>query len=225
MREYLLPRWQAKSFVANNTLNLTEYSVLGIDRRRVLARHGIWTDKNIIFVGRIQARKRLHDLLAAFDSLSREDCGLIIIGQDEDGLLRSSTKRHPRIFSLGPLYGSEVQDLLNSADVFCIPGAIGLSIVDAMFCGLPVVTEQVPHGPEIMYLRDAENGFLVPKGDISALADRLVLLLTDNELRYRFSQRARQEINTRGHINELCRGVLECLNYVTSSQATVGEMQ
>ena len=34
-----------------------------------------------------------------------------------------------------------------ACDVYCIPGAIGLSIVDAQFCGLPVVTEDVDHGP------------------------------------------------------------------------------
>lgn len=216
MRKYLLERHHKKSFVANNTLNLTEYCPRS-DRAAVFAKHGIHTAKNIIFVGRIQARKRIHDLLAAFGRLALDDCGLIIIGPDDEGILKQAAMSQPCIFWLGPLYGSDVLDLLTCADVYCIPGAIGLSIVDAMFCGLPVVTEQVAHGPEIMYLHDGENGFIVPKGDVAALADKLSLLLTNGQLKQQFSDRARQEIATKGHINELCRGVLEGLNYVMLS--------
>lgn len=217
MREYLLERHHKKAFVANNTLNLTEYRPRELDRALVLAKHGIPTSKNVIFVGRVQARKRIQDLLSAFGRLALGDCGLIIVGPDQEGILKETVKKQPRVFALGPLYGTEILDLLTCADVYCIPGAIGLSIVDAMFCGLPVVTEQVVHGPEIMYLHEGENGFLVPKGDIAALADRLSLLLTNEQLRRRFSERAREEIATRGHINELCRGVRECLDYVMST--------
>ena len=217
MTEYLLKRHQKKAFVANNTLNLTEYGPPERDRTSVLAKYGIHTPKNIIFVGRVQARKRIQDLLSAFGRLGLEDCGLIIVGPDEEGILKETAMNQPRVFALGPLYGTEVLDLIASADVYCIPGAIGLGIVDAMFCGLPVVTEEVQHGPEIMYLREGENGFLVPKGDIAGLSDRLLLLLTSDELRRRFSERARQEIATCGNINELCTGVRECLDYVMST--------
>jgi glycosyltransferase involved in cell wall biosynthesis len=216
MRKYLLERHHKKSFVANNTLNLTEYCPRN-DRASVFAKHGIDTARNVIFVGRVQARKRVHDLLAAFSHLALNDCGLIIIGSDDEGILKRAAMVQPRIFWLGPLYGDDVLDLLTCADVYCIPGAIGLSIVDAMFCGLPVVTEQVAHGPEIMYLHHGENGFIVPKGDVAALADKLFLLVTNRQLRQQFSDRARQEIATKGHINELCRGVLECLDYVAPS--------
>jgi glycosyltransferase involved in cell wall biosynthesis len=216
MRRYLLERHDRKAFVAVNTLNLTEYSPRNRDRGVILAEYGIRTPRNVIFAGRTQARKRLQDLLDAFGRLALEDCGLIIVGPDDEGLLKDAGKAHPRIFPLGPLYGAEVLDLLASADAYCIPGAIGLSIVDAMFCGLPVVTEDVAHGPEIMYLHDGENGFVVPIGDIAALADRLFQLLTNDELRGRFAERARREVVTRGHIDELCKGVLQCLEYVTA---------
>ena len=217
MRAHLLERHRKKAFVANNTLNLTEYPRRELDRARVLSKRGIHTTKNIIFVGRVQARKRIQDLLDAFGRLEQEDCGLIIVGPDEERILEGAAKTRPRVFPLGPLYGSEVLDLMMCTDVYCMPGAIGLSIVDAMYCGLPVVTEQVTHGPEIMYLREGENGFIVPVGDIAALAGRLSLLLTDGVLRQRFSERARHEIATRGHIDELCKGVRDCLDYVTST--------
>lgn len=214
LRGHLLRRHRHKAFVANNTLNLSSYAMPALDRRATLARHGITTRLNIIFVGRIQPRKRLEDLVSAFVMLNEAECGLIVVGPDDEGILESVAQGIPRVYALGSLYGNDVLDLLRSADVYCIPGAIGLSIVDAMYCGLPVVTEDVLHGPEIMYLRDGENGFMVPRGDIRALASRLSLLLADDGLRVRMSARARHEIATRGHIDELCKGVLDCVQFV-----------
>jgi len=222
MRRYLLARHSAKAFVANNTLSVTRRPHWARDRTAVLAKHGISTRRNVIFVGRVQARKRINELLAAFDRLTRPDCGLIIVGPDDEGILKAATNTRERVFPLGPLYGEDVLDLLSAADVYCIPGAIGLSIVDAMHCGLPVVTEQVAHGPEIMYLHEGENGFIVPEGDITELAERLRRLLDDDELRLRFSEKARLEIATRGHIDNLCFGVLGCLDYVTSRSPSRG---
>jgi glycosyltransferase involved in cell wall biosynthesis len=221
LRKFLAGRHNNKAFVANNTLDLTQYEPGELNRARVLGKYGIHTVRNVIFVGRVQTRKRIHDLLAAFCRLTLEDCGLIIVGPDEDGILKHASNKNARVFSLGPLYGREVLDLLSCADVCCIPGAIGLSIVDAMYCGLPVVTERVAHGPEIMYFHEGENGYMVQEGDVEALAERLGALLGDESLRRRFSQRAREEIATRGHIDNLCMGVLRCLDHVTSAVDTL----
>jgi glycosyltransferase involved in cell wall biosynthesis len=97
--------------------------------------------------------------------------------------------------------------------VYCLPGAIGLSIVDAFYCGLPVVTENVVHGPEIMYLKDGVNGFITPVGDIPQLTAMLKMLLTDDVLRRRFSLAAKSEIMTNGHIDRMCEGFRDALNF------------
>ena len=97
--------------------------------------------------------------------------------------------------------------------MYCLPGSIGLSIVDAFYCGLPVVTENVLHGPEIMYLKEGINGFMIPKGDIVQLATKLKLLLTDEALRERFSHAARNEIMTNGHIDRMCEGFKNALQH------------
>jgi len=67
----------------------------------------------------------------------------------------------------------------------------------------------------MMYLKDGRNGFIVPKGDIPALADKLLLLLDDDELRKRFSDEARREISENGHIDKLCEGFRDALMYAT----------
>ncbi|MGC8893091.1 MAG: glycosyltransferase family 4 protein, partial [Candidatus Saccharicenans sp.] len=178
----------------------------------ILRRYNIYTKKNIVYSGRIDSRKRIYDLLRAFELINDKDAGLIIIGPDDYRILEEEYKKYPRIFYLGPLYGNEALDVLSASDVCCIPGAVGLGIVDSMYCGLPLVTEDVDHGPEIMYFKDGVNGYMVPKGDVAALAEKLRLILNDQMLRDKLGQKAHEEIMTRGHINNLCEGFLDCLN-------------
>ena len=211
LKKYLAPSHRLKAWVANNTINLTWFNPEMVNRNEVLRKYGIHTDKNIIYSGRITRRKRVIDLITAFDHIGDQNAGLILIGPDEDNIMSQQELKNPRIYYLGPVYGREVLELIASADVSCIPGAVGLGIVDAMYCGLPVVTEDVPHGPEIMYLKEGINGFIVPKGDIVSMAQKLASLLKDDDLRKKMGEGAKKEILTNGHIDKLCEGFLKCL--------------
>ncbi len=216
LKQYLLPAHRKKAFVACNTLNIFWFEPSGVNRRDVLSRYNITTEKNIIFVGRITQRKRLPDLLRAFEKLKTNGVGLILAGPDEDGLLSSFSGKAKKVFQPGAIYGRETLELLSASDVCCIPGAVGLTIVDAMYCGLPVVTEQVNHGPEIMYLKDGVNGFVVPCGDINALAEKLDLLLTDDNLRKEMGRKAREEILTAASLENFAAGFLQALDFLDS---------
>ena len=164
----------------------------------------------------MQKRKRLDHLFRAFELLNRFDIGLILVGPDTDGILRDI--HGDNIFKLDAIYGTEMLDLLFAADVFCLPGAVGLSIVDAFYCGLPIVTEDGDMSPEIMYLKDGINGFIVPKDDVHQLASKLQLLLEDDVLRERFSRAARKEIITNGHIDKMCQGFSDALLFVSNKR-------
>lgn len=211
-RKYVIKRCQRKTFVANNTLHLSMYRSTEQGKNRVKGKYGIVTQRNIICMGRMQRRKRIGDLVQAFRMLDLPGTGLILVGPDPDGIVTDIEDRN--IYKLGPVYGIDSIDLLSASDVYCLPGAIGLGIVDALYCGLPVVTENVTHGPEITYLRDGINGFVVPKGDITQLAAKFRILLTDDSCRKAFSQAAIREIMTRGHIDRLCEGFRDALKYV-----------
>jgi len=211
LKAYLLDSHRRRAYTANNTLNLLDFDPQSVSRAETLKRYGINTSKNIIYSGRITKRKRVEDLLAAFDLIKDENAGLILLGPDEDKILHQVIISKPRLFYLGPLYGRRVLEILSASDVSCIPGAIGLGIVDAMYCGLPVVTENVPHGPEIMYFKEGVTGYMVPAGDVASLAERLQLLLNNDELRLKMGEKAREEIMANGNIKRLARGFLECL--------------
>jgi len=209
-------RFYPKTYIANNTLAFGAGTGVVADKARVLARYGIPTKKNIICCGRMQRRKKLEDLFAAFELLNRPDTGLILVGPDSDGVLTDIHGKNIHI--LGPIYGDERFELLAASDVFCLPGAVGLSIVDAFHCGLPFVTEAGDESPEIMYLKDGVNGFEVPRSEVRELAAKLELLLDDDALRQRFSNAARKEINTNGHMDRLCEGFTAALRSVQTGQ-------
>ena len=214
LTKYVPPRFHKKVFVANNTLYLGYRGLpAGVKEENILAEYGIKTKRNIICVGRMQKRKRLEQLFKAFVFMNRPDIGLIFVGPDPDGILDKFAGDN--IHKLGPLYGDKKFDLLSSADVYCLPGAVGLSIVDAFHCGLPFVTEDGDESAEIMYLRDGVNGFIVSRGNVPELAQKLLLLIDDNELRKRFSDAAKREITENGSIDKLCAGFRDALCHAT----------
>jgi glycosyltransferase involved in cell wall biosynthesis len=214
LKKYVLPRFHKKIFVANNTLYLSYPGLPEGMREKVLDRYNIQTRKNIICVGRLQKRKRLEQLVAAVESMNRPDIGVILVGPDSDGVLKDLQGKN--IFKIGPLYGDDRLDLMSAADVYCLPGAVGLSIVDAFYCGLPFVTEEGDESAEITYLKDGINGFVVPRGDVRELAHKLLLLLDDDQRRLAFSAAARTEITERGSIEQLCAGFRDALNFAMS---------
>jgi glycosyltransferase involved in cell wall biosynthesis len=65
-----------------------------------------------------------------------------------------------------------------------------LTVLEGMACGLPVVASTVGGNPEIV--SDGVTGFLVPPGDVHALATRLNDLLADSALRQRMGSEARR---------------------------------
>jgi glycosyltransferase involved in cell wall biosynthesis len=211
--KYIAGRFKGKVFIANNTLYLDYPRPTKAACTAVLDEYKVYTKKNIICIGRMQKRKRLEHLIDAFRTINRSDIGLIFVGPDPQGILNNV--KGMGIFKLGPIYGVKKYELLSAADVCCIPGAVGLSIVDAMYCGLPFVTEEGDESPEIMYLRHGVNGFMVTRGDTDELARNLLLILDNSELQKRFSDAARMEIIINGNIDRMCAGFRDALCFVS----------
>ena len=66
-----------------------------------------------------------------------------------------------------------------------------LSTLESMSCGCPVVSYDIKYGPREQ-ITDGVDGFLVPRGDVDGLADRIVELLQSPELVSRMSAAARE---------------------------------
>jgi glycosyltransferase involved in cell wall biosynthesis len=215
LKKYVPRRFHEKTYIANNTLYI-RYRGLPSEstKERIFSKYGIKTKKNIICIGRMQKRKLVDHLFEAFLQMNRPDIGLILVGPDPDKILDNIEGEN--VYKLGPIYGEKIYELLSSADVYCLPGAVGLSIVDAFYCGLPFVTEEGDESAEIMYLKDGVNGFIVPKGDIIQMSQKILNLLNNEDMRKRFSSAARQEILINGNMDKFCFGFLKALIHVTN---------
>lgn len=213
LKKYLKDNQFKKVFIAPNTLYLDVLpDILPIEtRKNILSKHGVTTTKNIIFVGRMQRRKRINDLIKAYQLMNRSDIGVILVGNDIENVI--PTQLSQGIIHIPALYGKELQELMMSCDVCCCPGAVGLNIVDAMAYGLPFVTEAADHGPEIMYLKHCRNGMLVPLGRIDLLSDTLIKLLDDERLRNTMSNLAKETYRNDASIENMYHGFINAVRY------------
>jgi glycosyltransferase involved in cell wall biosynthesis len=75
---------------------------------------------------------------------------------------------------------------------FPISELLGLSVLEAMASGTPVVVSRLDGLPEVV--RDGETGFLVTPGDVGELHDRLAQLLADRALAARMGRRGREVV-------------------------------
>jgi glycosyltransferase involved in cell wall biosynthesis len=143
------------------------------------------------------------------------DFELLIVG---DGPLRDwvekSVQADPWIHYLGPRSEKDKALALSVAQVFLLPGFVGLAVLDSFAAGLPLITTNLPyHPPEVSYLRSGVNG-LMTAHDIEAYATTTVELLGRPELLARFSEAAR-ESGAHYTVEEMARrfhdGIVQCL--------------
>ena len=152
--------------------------------------------KRIITIGRYAYQKGYDMLLRSWAEIEKKfpDWQLAIYGMGNQDSLRNQMKDlgidSARCILNGPV-GDVTKEYLNSS-VFVLPSrfeGFGLVIIEAMSCGVPVVAFNCPMGPDEI-ITDGEDGFLVPVGDVCALADKLQTLMPDQELRMKFSETA-----------------------------------
>ena len=97
-----------------------------------------------------------------------------------------------RCHLFGPV--ADVKKEYLSSSVFVLPSrfeGFGLVIIEAMACGVPVVAFDCENGPRSI-ITDGENGFLIPPFEISLFAEKVMLLMKDQELRFRMGTNAQK---------------------------------
>lgn len=185
-----------------NPVDMMRFCPAGAETRARLRRERQWpADRPVcLFVGRLSREKGVLDLVAAWRLLQPIDALLAIAGPDMPGnawdagpAAREAVQRdglQDSVQFLGPI--ADVVPLLQAADLAVQPShfeAQGLSTVEALACGIPVVASAV--GGLLDFVVDGVNGCLCPPHDPPALAAALRAVLTDHAQRARLAGRAR----------------------------------
>jgi len=132
----------------------------------------------ILFVGRLQARKRVDHLLRACAEIGSKP-RLIIVGDGpERTVLESLAKEvYPAAEFVGEKHGAELKPYFAEADLFVLPGTGGLAVQEAMSYGLPVLVAK-GDGTQDDLVR-AGNGWQIPAEDYGALVTAMKNALSD----------------------------------------------
>ncbi|HBF22999.1 MAG TPA: hypothetical protein DDW23_04205 [Planctomycetes bacterium] len=140
-------------------------------------------------MGRMGERKGVFDLLEAFKKMAGNypSARLILAGDGEVEKVRSlvaAAGLEDKVEVPGWVSGADAESVFERADVYCLPSyneGLPGSILEAMAVGLPVIS--TPVGGILEAVQHESNGLIVEPGDIAALADGLVRLAADVELR------------------------------------------
>jgi len=155
----------------------------------------------ILFVGQLTPRKGYDVALSALPVIVSRHPGaslLMVSGINEadrktieSGSAALGVAGHVRF--LGRLDDTSLVNLLRACDVYVTPTryeGFGLTLLEAMACGAPVVSADAPVANEIV--RDGENGLLTLPGDPGSLAGAVLRLLEDPTLRERLREGGRR---------------------------------
>lgn len=170
----------------------------------------------LLFVGYLDTFKGIFELINAFYDVNKRNKNsmLMIIGEgpkyDELKKKVFELDLEKSVIFTGKVSPVNVHEYYQSADIFVLPSyteGIPISILEAMACGLPIVSSDVGGIPEVV--KDCENGFLVPPKDKKQLAVKLDVLIEDSNLRKKFAKNSIQiindEFNIKNKIHELIK--------------------
>ena len=152
--------------------------------------------KRVLHISNFRPVKRAMDVVRVFArTRERIDARLVLVGGGPDlsraMALARSLGVADEVTTVGVV--DDVAPVLQAADLLLLPSAsegFGLVALEAMASGVPVVASRAGGLPEVV--PDGEAGFLLPPGEVEAMAGRAVQLLSDDGLHTRFAAAGRR---------------------------------
>jgi glycosyltransferase involved in cell wall biosynthesis len=210
---------EEKIFVAPNAVESgTADSLQARPRAKVEARTALNLDSRpvLLFVGRLQTRKRVDALLRACAGM-RDACQLMIVGDGPDRarLGRIAAEIFPAARFTGDLRGESLGRCFLAADLFILPGTGGLALQEAMQYGKPVAAAEAD-GSQRDLIREAENGWMLPPGDENALLRVLQEALKDPRRLEEMGAASRRIVRETATMEKMVAGFLEAIRYASA---------
>jgi len=217
---------QFDALLAYSQRGADEYAALGFPREKIFVAHNSVSPTpekkadhrpqtidraTILFVGRLQARKRVDYLLRACAEM-KSNPRLIIVGDGpEHAALESLAKEvYPAAVFAGAKHGTEIKPYFAEADLFVLPGTGGLAVQEAMSHGLPVIVAK-GDGTQDDLVR-AENGWQINPEDFGALVSTMQNALSDIARLRRMGQESYRIVSEEINIQKMASVFVDALN-------------
>lgn len=240
--DYLVQHGVPRSKITNvqNAIDTTAFrhEIAGISEPELASARrqlGVPQDAKVgLFCGGV-TREKLPEFL--LDSVVKIKDGLpefhlLAVGSGpEQACFERAASRYPWIHYLGRRFKKEKALYFKLADVFLMPGLVGLAILDAFAAGLPVLTTDIPiHSPEIEYVKAEENG-VITSPHVGAYSDATICLLTDASALHDLQAGAlasARRYSMEAMVASFRHGILQCLGMIahasTSQAAATGRV-
>lgn len=217
---------QFDALIAYSQRGADEYAALGFPHQKIFVAHNSvspapdqilghrpqTTDRaTILFVGRLQARKRVDYLLRACSELGSKP-RLIIVGDGpERAALESLAKDvYPAAEFVGAKHGAEIKPYFAEADLFVLPGTGGLAVQEAMSHGLPVIVAK-GDGTQDDLVREG-NGWQIQPEDYGALVSTMKNALSDTARLRRMGAESFRIVSEEINIQKMVDVFVDALN-------------
>lgn len=203
-------------------------------RKRMRAKLGLENNFVILFIGRMVREKGPFEALAAFKKLMRDapDARLIFVGpgpltQEVINRIKQDNLEEGVKF-LGLLPDEEIGAVYNAADVVIMPSFTykkyrkegqGTVPMEAMACGTPVIAYAC--GGLVDTIQQERNGLLVEERDIDELAEAILRIKNDSELRKKIIQQALIDVKERYGLKVIAQQIIDIYQKSFSSLTSV----
>lgn len=157
-------------------------------------------EKILTFVGTLRPIKGVEYLIRAMKIIRQKnaDARLMLVGNGEEReKLEKLVKElilEEYVRFIGKVQNEEVPEYMAASDIFILPSlseGFPVTVLEAMASGLPIIVTRVRGLQEI--IKDGENGFLVEPKNPEQIAEKVLMLLEDDELRERISKNNKEQ--------------------------------
>jgi len=155
-------------------------------------------ERVLVHVSNFRPVKRVLDVVRVHEQLIRsgQRVRLLLVGEGPDRPKVEHYCRESGICDSITFVGGvqSVEELLVGADLFLLPSeteSFGLAALEALSCEVPVIATRVGGLPEVV--DEGRTGYLLPVGDVDAMAETAARLLADDELRLRLAREGRRQ--------------------------------
>jgi N-acetyl-alpha-D-glucosaminyl L-malate synthase BshA len=179
----------------------------------------------LMHISNFRPVKRVRDVVKVFERVNREcPSVLVMVGDGPDRVDAEAEARdlgvQDKVFFLGKI--DAVAPLLAGADLFLLPSSgesFGLSALEALATGVPVIGTQVGGLPEVV--RQDETGILCPVGDVESMAAGAVEILRDRARWHRMSTLAAADARERFSLDAIVSQYEAFYEYALARPSTV----
>lgn len=123
-------------------------------------KHGINHNLTFIYCARFTENRRIEHMVEFIEKSKEKDYGFIVIGE---GQYKPNFSKYPNVYDFGKVYDTQLkQELFTISDLYFQPAWVGLSIVEAMGYGKPIITFKRTND----VLQCVEYAYLNPRNSI-----------------------------------------------------------